>query len=339
MAESSEVNKEYLDDLIDQTVKAQASCRLKNTIHHEEGEGQIVMIPEPENITGSKNELNAYNKTEIIFLNESRKPSNRKVLLTMFTQSEQRNVKQRHIHHNLRLHRTSRCITITSLVLSLIAVVFVANFPKRAHSNDGNFYNIYDELQEKIIEEMTKLLVERHKLKQKKYETKMRFKHTPVSAHISLAASSRIPDPYFKKDYNVCVRIKINSQDHARGVTVDNDGLVILHSGLYYVYASVYFKPNSTEYSSNFAYQTWFQYIYRMRPNSPAHSTVLTRVVHTCCLNCTNSQNTAYSAGVFYLEAGDMLQVCLTGQGLIAFDARSTYLGLFMLTSSSRNQP
>ncbi|KAI8786419.1 tumor necrosis factor ligand superfamily member 6, partial [Biomphalaria glabrata] len=232
MAESSEVNKEYLDDLIDQTVKAQASRRLKNTIHHEEA---------------------------------------------------------------------SRCITITSLVLSLIAVVFVANFPKRAHSSDGNFYKIYDELQEKIIEEMTKFLVERHKLKQKKYETMMRFKHTPVSAHISLAASSRIPgsenkpDPYFKKDYNVCVRIKMNSQDHARGVTVDNDGLVILHSGLYYVYASVNFKPNSTEYSSNFAYQTWFQYIYKMRPNSPAHSTVLTRVVHTCCLNCTNSQNTAYS--------------------------------------------
>uniref|UniRef100_A0A2C9LBF0 Uncharacterized protein n=1 Tax=Biomphalaria glabrata TaxID=6526 RepID=A0A2C9LBF0_BIOGL len=237
MAESSEVNKEYLDDLIDQTVKAQASRRLKNTIHHEEGEGQIGMIPEPENIRGSKNELNAYNTTEIIFLNESRKPSNRKVLLTMFTQSEQRNVKQRHIHHNLRLHRASRCITITSLVLSLIAVVFVANFPKRAHSNDGNFYKIYDKLQEKIIEEMTKFLVERHKLKQKKYEMMMRFKHTPVSAHISLAASSRIPgsenkpDPYFKKDYNVCVRIKMNSQDHARGVTVDNDGLVILHSG------------------------------------------------------------------------------------------------------------
>ncbi|KAK0062130.1 tumor necrosis factor ligand superfamily member 6, partial [Biomphalaria pfeifferi] len=142
------------------------------------------------------------------------------------------------------------------------------------------------------------------------------LKRSPASAHISLALPPRIPgsedkqDPYFKKDYNVCVRTKTtsNSNVHARGVIVDIDGLVIMYSGLYFVYSGVSFKPNSTDFSATFAYQTWFQYIYKMRPNSPAHSTVLTRVVHTCCLNCTNSQNTAYSGGAFYLETGDMLQ-------------------------------
>ncbi|XP_055873753.1 uncharacterized protein LOC106078221 isoform X3 [Biomphalaria glabrata] len=225
MAESSEVNKEYLDDLIDQTVKAQASRGL----------------------------------------------------------------------------RASRCITITSLVLSLIAVVFVANFPKRAHSSDGNFYKIYDELQEKIIEEMTKFLVERHKLKQKKYEMMMRFKHTPVSAHISLSGAVRIPA----------------SEDKP---------------GLYFVHASV-----TPEFSSRVAYTTWSMYIYKMRRNSQARTIKLTDTAHTF-LSWTNSQNTGYSAGVFKLEAGEKLQLRLTGQSPIACDERSTFLGLFMLTSSSSYQ-
>ncbi|XP_055873751.1 uncharacterized protein LOC106078221 isoform X1 [Biomphalaria glabrata] len=256
MAESSEVNKEYLDDLIDQTVKAQASRGL----------------------------------------------------------------------------RASRCITITSLVLSLIAVVFVANFPKRAHSSDGNFYKIYDELQEKIIEEMTKFLVERHKLKQKKYEMMMRFKHTPVSAHISLSGAVRIPASEDKPESSVLVRKNIDSLDHARGVKVDKDGLVILHSGLYFVHASV-----TPEFSSRVAYTTWSMYIYKMRRNSQARTIKLTDTAHTF-LSWTNSQNTGYSAGVFKLEAGEKLQLRLTGQSPIACDERSTFLGLFMLTSSSSYQ-
>ncbi|XP_055873759.1 uncharacterized protein LOC106078221 isoform X5 [Biomphalaria glabrata] len=228
--------------------------------------------------------------------------------------------------------RASRCITITSLVLSLIAVVFVANFPKRAHSSDGNFYKIYDELQEKIIEEMTKFLVERHKLKQKKYEMMMRFKHTPVSAHISLSGAVRIPASEDKPESSVLVRKNIDSLDHARGVKVDKDGLVILHSGLYFVHASV-----TPEFSSRVAYTTWSMYIYKMRRNSQARTIKLTDTAHTF-LSWTNSQNTGYSAGVFKLEAGEKLQLRLTGQSPIACDERSTFLGLFMLTSSSSYQ-
>nr|KAI8752589.1 tumor necrosis factor ligand superfamily member 6-like [Biomphalaria glabrata] len=215
--------------------------------------------------------------------------------------------------NNLTNKRISFGITACAVLTSLLA--FGINVGLWTHNKE--FKRSETEGVLVINESLISLLIYQKKLMQlARLERPKRMKHTSISAHKSLSLPPRIPgsedkkDPYFKKDYNVCVRINMshNPTDHARGVTLDIDGLIIQYSGLYFLYSSVTFKPNSTDFSASFAYQTWFQYIYKMRPNSPAHSTVLTRVVHTCCLNCTNSQNTAYSGGAFYLEAGDMLQ-------------------------------
>uniref|UniRef100_A0A2C9M2J6 THD domain-containing protein n=1 Tax=Biomphalaria glabrata TaxID=6526 RepID=A0A2C9M2J6_BIOGL len=229
------------------------------------------------------------------------------------------------------LLKASRYIILASLVISLTAVFFVANSFKRPHLNESRLYELAEE-QEKFMENINTFFFERHKFKLKKYETMMRFKHTPVSAHISLAGAVRIPASGDKPESSVLVRKNIDSLDHARGVKVDKDGLVILHSGLYFVHASV-----TPEFSSRVAYTTWSMYIYKMRRNSQARTIKLTDTAHTF-LSWTNSQNTGYSAGVFKLEAGEKLQLRLTGQSLIACDERSTFLGLFMLTSSSSYQ-
>uniref|UniRef100_A0A2C9M238 THD domain-containing protein n=1 Tax=Biomphalaria glabrata TaxID=6526 RepID=A0A2C9M238_BIOGL len=199
------------------------------------------------------------------------------------------------------LLKASRYIILASLVISLTAVFFVANSFKRPHLNESRLYELAEE-QEKFMENINTFFFERHKFKLKKYES------------------------------SVLVRKNIDSLDHARGVKVDKDGLVILHSGLYFVHASV-----TPEFSSRVAYTTWSMYIYKMRRNSQARTIKLTDTAHTF-LSWTNSQNTGYSAGVFKLEAGEKLQLRLTGQSLIACDERSTFLGLFMLTSSSSYQ-
>ncbi|CAL1537642.1 unnamed protein product, partial [Lymnaea stagnalis] len=80
--------------------------------------------------------------------------------------------------------------------------------------------------------------------------------------------------------------------------------------------------------------QTWFHYVHRISPNSPNNSGVLLRSVHTCCWNCSFAQETVYTQGLFHLSKGDIIQICFSGQGLVDFDPKSTFVGLFMLESS-----
>ncbi|KAI8786420.1 hypothetical protein BgiBS90_013778 [Biomphalaria glabrata] len=87
-----------------------------------------------------------------------------------------------------------------------------------------------------------------------------------------------------------------NSNNHARGVNIKNDGIEILYSGLYYVYSSLFYDPKTNVSSEHFPYQTWFHYVYRTRPNSPAMSSVILRTVFTCCPKCVNSKDSIYTS-------------------------------------------
>ncbi|KAH9499664.1 hypothetical protein Btru_074372 [Bulinus truncatus] len=95
--------------------------------------------------------------------------------------------------------------------------------------------------------------------------------------------------------------------------------------GLYYVYNSVTFKSNITQ-----PRKTLFSYVHRVSPNSPSNSGVLLRSALSC-ENCLGISETSYTGGVFYLQEGDIIQVCISQQA--TFDNESTYVGLFLLKS------
>ncbi|XP_059158153.1 uncharacterized protein LOC131942348 isoform X2 [Physella acuta] len=168
--------------------------------------------------------------------------------------------------------------------------------------------------------------------------TKLKF---PVSAHARLFPSVRYPgtenseDPIFNPTSHSILELNEQATDnihqHATGVNITREGIKIIIAGVYYIYSNVNFKPNSTRYSADFHYQTWFQYISRRSATSPVLSGVLLRTVHTCCSNCTGSQETAYTGGVFYLQAGDVIQISVSGQGLLDFGNEMTCLGLYLL--------
>ncbi|XP_059160776.1 uncharacterized protein LOC131944254 [Physella acuta] len=164
--------------------------------------------------------------------------------------------------------------------------------------------------------------------------------HT-VSALVRLFPAARFlgtdhkEDPIFNPTSHSILELNEQATDnihqHATGVNITREGINIIYPGLYFVYSSVNFKPNSTRFSADFHYQTWFQYISRRSATSPVLSGVLLRTVHTCCSNCTGSQETAYTGAVFHLRTGDLIQMSVSGQGLIEFSAGASYLGLYML--------
>ncbi|XP_059166878.1 uncharacterized protein LOC131949127 isoform X2 [Physella acuta] len=145
----------------------------------------------------------------------------------------------------------------------------------------------------------------------------------PVSAHKLLRLYTRLPGSE-----------NLQGEEHASGVEVLTDGFVIQTSGLYLVYSGVKFKPNSTRYSADFTYQTWFHYLQKENPRSPMRSGVLLRTVHTVCPNCTGSQESSYTGGVFGLEQGEKLFVTMSGQGIVELDTESSHLGLFLLQTT-----
>ncbi|XP_059166876.1 CD40 ligand-like isoform X1 [Physella acuta] len=164
----------------------------------------------------------------------------------------------------------------------------------------------------------------------------------PVSAHKLLRLYTRLPgsenlqDPVFSSTHRVLLTFNLTTsgEEHASGVEVLTDGFVIQTSGLYLVYSGVKFKPNSTRYSADFTYQTWFHYLQKENPRSPMRSGVLLRTVHTVCPNCTGSQESSYTGGVFGLEQGEKLFVTMSGQGIVELDTESSHLGLFLLQTT-----
>ncbi|XP_059173852.1 uncharacterized protein LOC131954289 [Physella acuta] len=124
----------------------------------------------------------------------------------------------------------------------------------------------------------------------------------------------------------------VSLSEHSRGIKVLDDALEIFYEGFYFVYSNVNFKANSSRFSSEFIYQTWFQYVSRNCARIPMMSGVLLRTVHTVCHNCTLNQETAFTGGVFYLLQGDTIQVVFSGQGIAQFNTVESYIGLVMIS-------
>uniref|UniRef100_A0A0B7BLR4 THD domain-containing protein n=1 Tax=Arion vulgaris TaxID=1028688 RepID=A0A0B7BLR4_9EUPU len=168
------------------------------------------------------------------------------------------------------------------------------------------------------------------------------FRFTPVSAHLQLhptAYEKTLKEPEFNDERNILLLDPTKMDpllEHVNGVDVRNDSLVIKYPGLYYVYTNIQFKPVSDRPPKDFLHQNWFVYLYKipvLRSNSYVQ---LSKIAHTVCDNCISDQDTSFVGGSFYLEAGERIQVCSLSLGVIQFRKDTTYLGLMMLASGSK---
>ncbi|GFR92789.1 tumor necrosis factor ligand superfamily member 10 [Elysia marginata] len=162
------------------------------------------------------------------------------------------------------------------------------------------------------------------------------FNFSPVSAHKMLHAEILPHDfgiPEFPESPEVC---ELRDDDprygveHHRGVNITRQGLKILHGGLYYIYASIQFRPQSRYPCKDFKYQTFAAYVEKRSYQSHGSQNIL-KVSHTCCDQCRNTQETRFTGGVFILHPGDVVGVKVVGYRLVQFHPATTYMGLAML--------
>ncbi|CAL1542723.1 unnamed protein product [Lymnaea stagnalis] len=171
------------------------------------------------------------------------------------------------------------------------------------------------------------------------------FTFSPASAHKRLyppympANGQRRLMPEFNKTVYVLFKTNTSKPDplieHDRGVEVLADGLRIMFSGLYYVYSSIHFRPDSVYPCKDFQYQTWSHFVEKISPNNPSQTGCLLKTAHTCCDECTLDDETSYTGGVFRLEAGDILRVVISGHGLVFFKQQTSFAGLMMLGTAN----
>ncbi|KAH9513019.1 hypothetical protein Btru_035601 [Bulinus truncatus] len=164
------------------------------------------------------------------------------------------------------------------------------------------------------------------------------YKFSPVSAHVSFKE-----EPFENKvvNLNKTYKLKFNEvspgdhsgRTHARQVELIDDHIRIVHTGRYYVYSSVYFRPATEELCRDLQYQTWGNFIVKIRENSPANSGVLVKTVHSCCFNCRNDHHSTFTGGVFNFLAGDHIYVESSGSGIIRFEDTASFFGLYILGS------
>ncbi|CAL1540022.1 unnamed protein product [Lymnaea stagnalis] len=112
--------------------------------------------------------------------------------------------------------------------------------------------------------------------------------------------------------------------EHTNGVDVTPSSMRIIHSGMYYLYSSIKFtlrKQSSEPSSFSTSVHLW-------RPGSPADNGELLKSTHT---GGRQIQETVFTGGVFHLQAGDLLQVCVSGRDIVNFKSDSTYTGLILL--------
>jgi hypothetical protein len=175
------------------------------------------------------------------------------------------------------------------------------------------------------------------------------FTFSPVSAHKRMyppknpfpevAYTKRVPVFPQKTIYVLFKHENITDNrliEHVRGVEVLKEGLRIIYSGLYYVYSSINFRPESAYPCKNYTYQTWSHAVEKQSPNKPDKSGCLLKTFHTCCDSCSMEEETSFTGGVFYFEAGDVLRVSIGGYGLVYFQTKSSFAGLIMLGTGNK---
>ena len=169
------------------------------------------------------------------------------------------------------------------------------------------------------------------------------FKFSPVSAHKRLYAPEfpfpvvfrdRVPHFIDKPVYLLFKSNKFSPDpllEHERGVEVISDRLRIMYSGLYFVYSSIHFRPESTQPCKDFQYQVFSLYVVNVTPNDSTKTGNILRITHTCCNECQMYEETSYVGGVFQLEAGNDIQIAISGYGLFHSRQQSSFAGLFMI--------
>ncbi|CAL1540014.1 unnamed protein product [Lymnaea stagnalis] len=95
---------------------------------------------------------------------------------------------------------------------------------------------------------------------------------------------------------------------------------------MYYLYSSINFvltkqSSHTSSYSTS---------VYLSRPRRPSDTGALLKSTHT---GGQQSQETLFTGGVFHLQAGDLIQVCVSGRDIVNFKSDSTYTGLIMLAA------
>ncbi|XP_059177461.1 tumor necrosis factor ligand superfamily member 10-like [Physella acuta] len=115
---------------------------------------------------------------------------------------------------------------------------------------------------------------------------------------------------------------------HQTNVDVISGQVTILTSGLYVIYCSIYFKPDSAKPCRSFKQQVWEA---RMVLSRHGKTKPVLRLFHTCCNNCMREKNSQFEAGVFQLTTGDRVFVEVSGEGVTEFDEHSSFFGLVMV--------
>ncbi|XP_059148934.1 uncharacterized protein LOC131936095 [Physella acuta] len=141
-------------------------------------------------------------------------------------------------------------------------------------------------------------------------------------AHRKLYLSAEVTSGDVKLSLNA--ESQDNTWELTQNVDVTANGLIICQTGMYYVYNSVQFRTK--EYVKK---QT--VYFYMRQTNKQHTSHVLLRNLHTVAENLSVDRETGFSGGVFHLDEGDVIEVFVSGQGLVETGRNTTYIGLVRL--------
>jgi hypothetical protein len=137
----------------------------------------------------------------------------------------------------------------------------------------------------------------------------------------------------FKANYTF-IRYDENLIEHADGIKVQEEGLKILVSGVYYVYCNVYINPDyMCKYYDD--YSPWSFFVERITANNSAQIITLLQAAQTCSTyiaSDTYDSKTSFIGGVFRLEAGDVIRVKFPKKFFDVFYVpESSFAGLVML--------
>ncbi|KAK0061053.1 tumor necrosis factor ligand superfamily member 6 [Biomphalaria pfeifferi] len=165
------------------------------------------------------------------------------------------------------------------------------------------------------------------------------FSMGDVSMHKKLIASTIVDDnaeyPIFDplQSYNLKFATDEDNPllEHNRNVELLASGTKIKQSGLYFVYVSVHFKPDSPEPCKTFDQKTFSVNITKHQDGA-----IILSAIHTCCDDCIRNQETGFTAGVFQLKENDFLTVDVSGEGLVSYRPQSTFFGLTMLSKTQQ---
>ncbi|KAH9505548.1 hypothetical protein Btru_055847 [Bulinus truncatus] len=168
------------------------------------------------------------------------------------------------------------------------------------------------------------------------------FSMSRASMHKKLIASTftehdkeyPIFDPL--QSYNLKFATDENSPllEHNRNIELLATGTKITESGMYLVYCSVHFKPDSPEPCKTFTEKIFSVNITKVNSESRPESNVLLSATHTCCDDCIRNQETGFTSGVFQLKKNDFLKVDVSAEGLVSYKPQSTFFGLAMLSKT-----